>query len=353
MRIAQVVPIWERVPPPKYGGTQRVAYDLTEGLVKAGHNVTLFASGDSRTSAKLVSIYPRPLYRDNISWENHLYPTLNYIEAFNRAKDFDVIHCHIDRHTEYLAFPLSKYIEVPVVFTLHFRLPDTPDRRDRRIFLQKFKDLNYISISNSQRKPLPELNFIATVYNGIDISQFDFQRVPGENLVWLGRFSRSKGPKEAIEIALKSGKNLIMAGKLDKLDEEDFAYYKSEIEPKIDNKKIRYIGEIDNRERNKLFQKALAVINPIQWEEPFGLVPAEAMAAGVPVIAFRRGAMPEIIKDGVTGFLVDNIAEAVKAIGKIGQIDRFACRKHIEEKFSVEKMVDNYQKVYKKVLEKK
>ena len=188
MKIAQVVPIWETVPPPKYGGTQRVAYELTEGLVKAGHEVTLFATGDSKTSAHLISSYPRALYRDNISWENHLYSSLHYIGAFEKAAKFDMIHCHIDRHTEYLAFPLSTYIKTPVVFTLHFRLPDTPERVDRRIFLEKYKNLNFISISNSQRKPLPNLNFIATVYNGIDLTQFDFQKDPGKNLVWLGRF---------------------------------------------------------------------------------------------------------------------------------------------------------------------
>lgn len=349
MKIAQVAPIWEKVPPEKYGGTQRVVYNLTEGLIDAGHQVTLFATGDSKTHAKLVSIYPRALYRDHISWDNHLYPTLNCLAAYDRAKDFDLIHCHIDRHTEYLALALAKYIKTPIVFTLHFILPQTPDRADRRIFLEKFKNLNYISISRSQQKPMPELNFVGNVYNGIDILQIDFQKTPGKNLIFLGRLSATKGAREAIEMALKSPFNLIIAAKLDKLDQEDFDYYKKYIKPKVDGKKIRYIGEVDIAGKNKLFFQALALLNPIQWDEPFGLVPVEAMAAGVPVIAFQRGAMPELIEHGKTGFLVKNVAEAVKALNKIPEIDRAFCRAHVENNFTIKKMVDNYLKIYKKL----
>lgn len=350
MKIAQVVPIWESVPPPTYGGTQRVAYHLIEGLVDNGHKVTLFGSGDSKTSAKLEAVYPKALYRDGISWENHIYPTLNILNAFDQERKFDIIHCHIDRHTEYLALPLSKYIKTPIVFTLHFIMPATPDRKDRKIFLKKFKNCNYISISNSQRKPLPELNFISTVYNGIDISQIDFHEKPGGCLIWLGRMDCTKGPKEAIDIALKSKQNLIMAGKIDKLNKSSFEYFKKEIEPRIDNKQIKFIGEVNSDQRNKLFSKALALLNPIQWDEPFGLVPVEAMAAGVPVIANARGAMPELIDDGKVGFLVNDINEAVCALQKIRQIDRKKCREHVENNFSKEKMVGSYEKVYNKLI---
>lgn len=348
MRIAQVVPIWEKVPPEMYGGTQRVVYNLTEGLVRAGHDVTLFATGDSKTSAKLISVYPRALYRDNISWDNHIYPTLNYIAAFDLENKFDIIHCHIDRHTEYLAFALAKYIKTPVIFTLHFILPQTPDREDRRIFLEKFKNSNFVSLSNSQRKPMPGLNFIATVYNGIDISEIEYIAKPGKSLVWLGRMSRVKGAKEAIKIAKKSGFNLIMAGKLDKLNRDDLEYYDNEVAPLIDGKQITYIGEVDKNGRNDLFRKAFALINPIQWEEPFGLVPIEAMAAGVPVVANTFGAMPELIKDGKVGYLINNnIDEAVNALKKIDKINRADCRKHVESNFSNHKMVDKYIETYK------
>lgn len=349
MKIAQVAPIWEKVPPKKYGGTQRIVYNLTEGLIDTGHKVTLFATGDSSTRAKLISIYPRALYRDNISWDNHLYPTLNYLAAFDRAKEFDLIHCHLDRHTEYLALALAGYIKTPVVFTLHFILPQTADRQDRRAFLEKFKDLNYISISQSQQKPMPELNFVGNVYNGIDISQIKFWPKAGKNLIFLGRLSPTKGAREAIEIALKTPFNLIIAAKLDKLDKEDFEYYKKYIEPKIDGKKIKYIGEVDAAGKNKLFSQALALLNPIQWDEPFGLVPVEAMAAGVPVVAYSRGAMQEIILDGKTGFLVKNVTDAVKVINKISQIDRSYCRTHVEKNFTTAKMVENYLKIYKKL----
>lgn len=349
MKIAQVVPIWESVPPEKYGGTQRVASLLTEGLVENGHDVTLFATGDSETKAKLVPGSPKALYREGVSWENHLYPALHYYNAFKEAENFDIIHCHIDRHTEYFALMLATYCPKPVVFTLHFHLPDSPDRQDRREFLEKFKALNYISISNSQRQPMPELNFVETVYNGIDTSAILFHEQPGDKLIWLGRMSKSKGAKEAIAIAEKAGRPLIMAGKLDTLNPADVDYFEKEIKPKVDGQTITYLGEVDSAGRDRLFSQALTLLNPIQWDEPFGLVPAEAMAAGVPVIANRRGAMSEIIVDKKTGFLVSTIDEAVEAILQVNQLNRGDCRKHIETNFSARKMIDHYQAVYQKL----
>lgn len=354
MRIAQISPIWERVPPPKYGGTQRIVYGLTEGLVRKGHKVTLFATGDSKTSAKLISAYPRPLYRDNIPWDNYFWPTLNAQEAFSRQEEFDIIHYHIDRSTEYIpAFPIAKLLKTPIVFTVHFTILHTPEQKIREKFLSSFKELNFISISRYQQKTLPPLNFVDTVYNGIDTGEIQFFEKPGKHLIWLGRFSETKGAREAIEIAKRVKRNLIMAGKLDKLAPKDYEYYKKYIEPHIDNKKVRYIGEVDIKGKNKLFSQAEALLNPIQWDEPFGLVPVEAMASGVPVIVSRRGAMPELVKDGITGFLVDNITEAVEAIKNIKQIDRTLCRKHVEENFTADKMANGYEKVYEKVIKGK
>lgn len=360
MKIAQIAPIWERVPPPKYGGTQRIVYNLTEGLIKAGHRVTLFATGDSKTSAKLISVYPRALYRDNIFWDNYFWPTLNAWAAFERQDEFDLIHYHIDRKTEYIpAFPVAKLLKTPTVFTLHFTILHTPEAEMRRKFLSRFKDLNFISISKYQQKTFPPLNFIGYVHNGINIEEIQFFPKRGRELIWLGRFSRTKGAKEAIQIAKKLKRKLLMGGKLDKLLTDDYKYFKKYVEPHIDSKKIVYLGELDTEGKNKLFSRAEVLLNPLQWDEPFGLVPVEAMAAGVPVIAFRRGAMPELIKDGVNGFLVkpSNIEGMVRAVKRIYEMPeaeyrqmRINCREHVKKNFTVEKMVDGYERVYQKVI---
>lgn len=350
MKIAQVVPIWERVPPPTYGGTQRVVYNLTEGLVKNGHDVTLFATGDSKTSAELNAIYPRALYRDDIPWTTYTYPMLNIISAFERAKHFDIIHCHIDRTTEYLGLVLASYIQIPVVFTLHFTITDPISKKDRIVFLNHYKRLNYVSISKRQQQAFKGLNFLAVVYNGIDLSKIPFIDNPGRSLVWLGRMSETKGPREAIMIAKQSKLPLILAGKLDTLNQQDMEYYTKEIKPHIDRRHVQFIGEVNDQQKVDLFRQALCLVNPIQWEEPFGLVPVEAMAAGVPVIANNRGAMPELIVNNKTGFLVENINQAAQAIKKINQIDRNLCRRHVQQNFSIETMVAGYQKVYQKIV---
>src|SRR3990167_10372564 len=288
MRIAQIAPIWERVPPPKYGGTQRVVYNLTEGLVNAGHDVTLFATGDSKTSAKLISVYPRALYRDKVSWDNYFWSTLNAAQAFDRQDKFDIIHYHIDRRTEYIpAFPIAKLLKTPIVFTVHFTILHSTEAELRKKFLSYYKNLNFISISNHQRQGLPKgMNFIATVHNGIDVDKIRFYPQRGKDIIWLGRFSPSKGPREAIQIAKKLDRRLIMAGKLDKLFAGDLDYYDKYVKLFIDGKNIINVGEVDAKGRDKLFSQAEVLLNSIQWDEPFGLVPIEAMAAGIPVVAF-------------------------------------------------------------------
>jgi len=353
MKIGIICPIWERVPPPKYGGTQRVVYNLTEGLVKKGHKVTLFATGDSITSAQLISVYPRALYRDNIPWNNYFWPTLNAIEAFDRQKEFDIIHYHVDRSTEYIpGFPVAKFLTTPLIFTFHFTILHSPEAELRKKFLSRFKDLNFVSISRYQQKTFPPLNFVGCVYNGIDLDIIRFFPKPGSDLIWLGRFSPTKGAKEAIQIAKKLGRRLIMAGKLDKLLADDYKYFSKEIEPNIDGKNVIYLGEVDAKGRNELFSQAEVLLNPIQWDEPFGLVPVEAMAAGLPVIVNRRGAMPELVKDGKTGFIVETIEEAAQAVKKVDQINRKICRQHVQNNFTTEKMVEGYEEIYQKMIKK-
>ena len=358
MRIAVVVPLWESVPPPLYGGTQRVASALTEELVRRGHTVTLFATGDSKTKAKLKSIYPRPLYRDGIPWTNALYPALNYISAFEHADEFDVIHCHLDIPQEYLALAWARYIKTPVVFTTHFLMPTDPSRDDEKQFLEFFKESNFISISKSQQQL--NLNWVASVHNGIDVSTFHFSEKPGDYFAWFGRFSEIKGAREAIIIAKKLGVKLVMAGKIDKAAAfkvngdapSDYEYYTEEVAPRIDGKQIRYIGELNHQQKDKFLGGAKVLLNPIQWDEPFGLIPIEAMATGTPVISLRRGALVETVKEGVTGFLCDTIGEMIDRVRDLDIIDRQACRTHVEKNFSIANMVDGYEAVYRHVITK-
>jgi glycosyltransferase involved in cell wall biosynthesis len=349
LRIAQIAPLWEQIPPPLYGGTERILYSLTEGLVKKGHNVTLFACGTSKTSAKLVSIYPRPLFRDNIPWTDLMYPMLNITEAFDREKEFDILHVHLNKSSDYLALPLSHRIKHKVIFTLHFPYPLSQNRIGRHKVLQKYKDLQYISISNSQRTGGENLNWIGTVYNGIDLTPYTFHKKPDDYFVWLGKFNPDKGVKQAILAAKKANITLILAGKVDELEKEDFEYFKNEIEPHIDGKQIVYVGEADDKKKNELFGNAKAFLNPIQWNEPFGLVITESMATGTPVISFINGAAPEIIQDGVTGFLVKNIDEMVKKIKMVNILDREKTRQRVEENFSALQMVNGYESIYKKI----
>ena len=349
LRVAQVAPLWENIPPQKYGGTERIVHNLTEGLVKKGHEVTLFACGTSKTSAKLVSVYPRPLFRDGIAWTNLMYPLLNITEAFDREKEFDIIHIHLNKSSDYMSLPLAKPLAHKVVFTLHFPYPVSQNRQDRHAVLQKYKDLNYISISNSQRQGGENLNWVETVYNGIDISPYDFHPSPKDYFVWLGKFNPDKGVKEAILAAKEANVDLVLAGKVDELEKEDFEYYQAEVLPLIDSKQIRLAGEIGEKEKNEILGNARGFLNPIKWNEPFGLVMTESMATGTPVIGFRNGAAPEIIENGKNGFLVDSVQEMVEKIREIGKIDRKECRKRVEALFTAETMTSGYLEAYGKI----
>lgn len=349
LRIAQISSIWENTPPEKYGGTERVVHYLTEGLVKKGYDVTLFATGASKTSAKLRSVYPNALFRDGIAWTNVMYPLLHITEVFDHQDEFDIIHMHLNKSSDYIALPLAKPIKNKVVFTLHFPYPTSQDRQDRHRVLQKYKELNYISISNSQRKGGENLNWVGTVYNGVDTHLYTFNPTPKDYFLWLGKFNPDKGVKEAVLAAKQAGVKLVVAGAIDNLEGEDFRYYNEEIKPLIDNKQIVFVGELNDETKNKLYGEALGFLEPIKWNEPFGLVMAEAMATGTPVIAFKNGAAPEIIVDGISGFLVDNQEQMVEKIKQVSSIDRNKCRERVTELFSTEKMVAEYSKIYDKL----
>lgn len=353
LRIAQVGTIWETTPPPLYGGTERIVYNLTEELVRRGHDVTLFATGDSKTLGKLESIYPKALYRDGIPWSNPLYPLLHITNAFDKADHFDIIHMHFNTRQDYVALAIAGYIKTPTIFTIHFVMPgeNDPAKQDRLLLLKKYKNRNFVTISKAQQT-LRFLNYAGTVYNGLDFSLFKFNPKPQNYIAWLGRFCHDKGTAEAIAVAKKTGMKLIMGGKIDWANKEYKKYYEEKVKPHIDGKQIVYLGELGDKEKIELLKNAKALLNPINWSEPFGLVTIEAMACGAPVIAFDNGPVKEQIIDGKTGFIVKNVNEMAEAVGKIDKIDRAFCRDHAIKNFSAKAMAEGYEDVYMNVLKK-
>lgn len=340
MRIAQVAPLWERVPPPAYGGAELVVGLLTDELARRGHEVTLFASGDSMTLAQLEAVHPRALRLDPQVREAGIYEMLQLSQVYARAKEFDIIHSHMGC----AALPYAGLVKTPTVHTLHGIF--TPD--NEKLFVHAKKQ-PYVSISNTQREPRLGLNYVATVYNGIDIKSHTFHLQPNDPpyLAFLGRISPEKGTHLAIAIAKASGWHLKMAGKVDVVDRE---YYETQIKPEIDGTQIEYLGEADHAMKNALMGRAVATLFPITWREPFGLVMVESMAAGTPVIALHLGSTSEVIRQGVSGFLCDTVEECIAAIPKAVELDRRACRKYVERKFGVQHMVDGYEAVYQQVL---
>lgn len=340
MRIAQVAPLWERVPPPAYGGVELVVGLLTDELVRRGHEVTLFASGDSISLAKLTSVHPRALRLDRTIKDYSVYEMLNLASVYERAEEFDIIHSHVGHGT----LTYANLVTTPTVHTLHGIF--TPD--NEKIF-SFGKKQPYVNISDAQREPRLGLNYLATVYNGIDVSSYEFHAQP-ENppyLAFLGRMSPEKGAHLAIEIAKETGWHLKMAGKVDVVDVE---YFEKEIKPHIDGKQIEYLGEANHTQKNALMGGAVATLFPITWREPFGLVMVESMASGTPVIAIKLGSTEEVISHGKTGFLCNNIQECISAIDQVTELDRYACRQHVENIFSVKHMTDGYEAVYQQVI---
>jgi glycosyltransferase involved in cell wall biosynthesis len=341
MRIAQVAPLYESVPPRLYGGTERVVSFLTEELVRLGHEVTLFASGDSKTMATLVAPCERALWRDPACRET-LPQHVRLMElVFRKASQFDVIHFHND----YLHFPLLRHNPTPTVTTLHGRL----HLHDVQPLFREFAEVPLVSISEDQRRPLPGANWQATVYHGLPRETHTFQDEPGEYLVFVGRVSPEKRLDRAIEIARRAGRKLKVAAKI---DDEDRGYYQQSIEPLLQASRsfVEFVGEVGGSAKDELLGGACALLFPIDWPEPFGLVMIEALACGTPVIAWRNGSVPEILENGKTGFVVETVAEAVEAVRKIESLDRLVCRRAFEERFDSVRMARNYVRVYERLI---
>lgn len=340
MRIAQVAPLQERVPPRTYGGTERVVSYLTEELVRQGHEVTLFASGDSVTRAHLVSACRQSLRLNPDCVDPLIYHVLMLEQMARHADEFDIIHFHID----YLHFPWSRRHQTPHVTTLHGRL-DIPDLVP---LYREFSEMPVVSISTAQRQPLPSLNWQRTVYHGLPEDLYTFREQPGQYLAFIGRISPEKGVDDAIEIARLAGRELKIAAKVDHVDRE---YFATCIKPLLSEPHVEFIGEVGEAEKDELLGNALALVAPVNWPEPFGLVIIEALACGTPVIAYRRGSIPELIQDAVTGFTVRNTNEAAKAVEKVSDLSRKLCRQVFEERFSVSRMAHEYLSLYGKLSE--
>jgi len=343
MKIAQVAPLAEAVPPALYGGTERVVSVLTEELVRRGHEVTLFASGDSQTSAELVPCAPRGLRLDPTVTDT-VAPTLIELgEVYGRADEFDVIHNHVD----YFAFPFARLSSTPTITTTHGRL----DLAEVRRVYDQFREQRLVSISNDQASHLPRANWIANVHNATDLSNFHFRSEPGDYLVFLGRISPEKRPDRAIEIARDVGMRIVIAAKVADVDRD---YYVTAIKPLVDaSPLVEFVGEVDEAGKDELLSGAYACLFPIDWPEPFGLTMIESMATGTPVIASRNGAVPEVIVDGVTGFICDSFKGMIEAVERVGELDRARCRDHVEQKFSPATMASGYEAVYQSVVESK
>ncbi len=339
MRIAQVAPLVEAVPPKLYGGTERIVSYLTEELVRAGHDVTLFASGDSCTSAEHVAFGERALRLDPNVLDPIPHTLVMLAEVRRRAAQFDVLHFHIDL----LHFPIFHDLAAHTLTTLHGRadLPDLPP------LYGYFPQFPLVSISNDQRSPLASANWIGTVYPGLPQDLLAFTAAPrGEYLAFLGRISPEKRPDRAIEIARRSGMPLKIAAKVDPADRR---YFERRIAPLLDHPLVEFIGEIGEAEKSAFLGNARALLFPIDWPEPFGLVAIEGMACGTPVIAFPRGSVPEVIEDGVTGFIVESVEEAVRAVGQLDRLDRRLIRASFERRFSAARMTRDYETLYAKV----
>lgn len=336
LKVALISPIAWRTPPRHYGPWESIVSLLCEGLIKKKVDVTLFATGESITKGRLRSVC-QVGYEEDKNIDPKVWESLHITNVFESADKFDIIHNNFD----FLPLTYSGLVDTPVLTTIH----GFSSEKILPVYEKYNKNTYYVSISNSDQNSC--LDYIDTVYHGIDLTQFTYRELPGDYLLFFGRLHRDKGPKEAIEIAKRSNKKLIMAGII-----QDEEYFENEIKPYL-NENIIYIGSVGPEKRDKLLGKALALLHPIYFEEPFGLSVVEAMACGTPVIAYNKGSMPELIENGINGFLVDDIEGALKALKKLSNIDRKRCREIVEEKFSVDRMVDEYIKVYEKILKER
>jgi glycosyltransferase involved in cell wall biosynthesis len=339
MKIAQVAPLYEAVPPSLYGGTERVIHYLTEELVNEGHEVSLFASGDSVTSATLIAHVKRALRLDPACVDPLAHHIVQMDEVMRRADQFDIIHFH----TDYLHFPLSSRCNTPCVTTLHGRL-DIPDLQ---AVYRQFPRQPVISISNNQRLPLPGANWIGTVYHGLPANLHPMRQGKGGYLAFIGRISPEKGLSTAIDIAVRTKYPLKIAAKIDRVDQH---YYEKHIAHLIDHPQIEFVGEINDEQKTSFLGDAEALLFPVDWAEPFGLVMIEAMSCGTPVIAFKKGSVPEVIENGVTGFIAESIPQAVEAVSKIHTLSRPTIRRVFEQRFTAKRMVTDYLRLYRRLI---
>lgn len=346
--IGIIVPPFTTVPPPGQGGTERIADEMIEGFIRKGYKVTLFGAGKYKGSANFVQIFKKTITERKIDTTyieasrplriESAYVARIMREIIKREGEFDVIFNHA--RGGYLFLPLSLFIKTPIVSIMH--LPIFKEVAD---VLASYKNPNVITISNNQRKGFTNINYLGTVYNGIDLSEFEFCRKPKDYFLFMGALGEHKNPKDAILAAKKAKVKLVLAS-----GKKREPYFSKEIKPLIDNKQIKYAGEVTGKKRIDLYKYARGFLFPIKWQEPFGLVMTEAMACGTPVIAYPNGAVLEVIKDKKTGFIVKNVNEMTKAIKNVDKIDRKKCRERVEKYFSVKKMVDDYEKIAKKLL---
>jgi len=350
MKIAQIAPIIEQVPPVKYGGTEKIISVLTEELVKRGHEVTLFASGDSKTAALLSAVYPIHLRKANVEniYGPNVWSLLNVGMAYQRQDEFDVIHDHNSQNNP-VSLPLANLAKIPVVMTLHGPLYNGYNKA-----FEFYRKPYLVTISKRQAEPAPDLNYIGNVYHGLQMEKYPHSQEHDGYLLFVGRIHIENGVEEkglhhAIEIAQMTGMPLIIAAKLDTSIPEDVEYFKTVIKPKF-SEKIRWMGEVDEKTRNRLMSRAYCLLHPINFPEPFGLTLIEALGCGCPVIAFDKGSIPELIEDDKTGFVVRSSIEAINKLKQIEKIDRTYCRTSALDRFSAERMVDGYESIYEKVI---
>ena len=339
MRIGQLAPLAESVPPKLYGGTERVVAWLVDELVDLGHDVTLFASGDSRTRGNLHPVWPHALRLGRKGADPHAACTLLLEAIAKRASDFDVIHAHID----WLPLPLLSRLGVPFLTTMHGRLdlPGLPD------VIREFPEANFVSISEHQRLPIPDANWSATIQHGLPVNLFRPSYGEGSYLAFLGRLTAEKGPEDAIRIARATGKPLHIAAKIPRAET---AYFKKHLQPHIDGEKVKLVGEVNEVRKQPFLCEAAGLLFPIDWPEPFGLVMIEAMACGTPVIAYRSGSVPEVVEDGVTGFIVEGEEQAISAVNELPRLDRRKVRARFEARFSAGRMAREYESRYRKLI---
>jgi glycosyltransferase involved in cell wall biosynthesis len=342
MRIAQVAPLWETVPPKTYGGTELMVHWLSEALVARGHQVTLFAAKGSEPLPPGGTLHTSgngPL-RGSHSQMPVMLELKALEEVFARADEFDIIHNHVG----HLALPFASLVDTPVLTTLHCSFQQKPLRDAYQLFAEQ----PFVYISNYQRAMMPSLNYAGTIYHGLPLEDYPLGLTPEPFLLFVGRISKEKGPHHAIEIAQRTGYPLVLAAKVDPVDKE---YFREEIEPHLDGERIRWVGEVNLAQKVALFQRAMVTLCPVTWPEPFGLVFIESLACGTPVLALKNGSVPEVLRNGVTGFIGESVDELVAALKDIPRISRQGCRAYVEQRFTSAQMAQNYLKTYRRLVE--